>query len=158
MSGVFKNIFSGKEEEKKPVEKKAAVKEEKKVSEKPEVAKKEEKKEVKKDKKVEEPKKAPATPSYSYAGKSIIKEPLVTEKSRDMSMDGKYVFSVDLGTNKSEVKKEVEKRYNVTVEKVNITRKSFRPRRYRGQEGKIRKQKKAVVTLKEGDKIEIFPA
>ncbi len=115
--------------------------------------------EKKEEKKVEEKKAETQTlTSHGYAGKSVLKDPLITEKTREMSIDGKYTFEIKPSANKNEVKKEVERRYGVTVEKVNLARKKIRPRQYRGRMGKSRLQKKAIVTLKEGDKIDIFPA
>jgi len=146
MSNIFKKIISG---DRKKDEGKEKNKVEKEASKKETPEKKTEKKAAKQ--------KMESSVSYGYSKKSILKEPLITEKSRDMSVNGKYVFSVSSSANKNEVKKEVQRRYDVTVEKVNIIKKGIRPKQFRGREGKIKMQKKAIVTLKEGDTIEVFP-
>jgi large subunit ribosomal protein L23 len=146
MSNIFKKIISG-DKKKDEGKEKDKVKKETPKKEVPE--KRTEKKVAKKN--------LESSVSHGYSKRSILKEPLITEKSRDMSVNGKYVFSVSSSANKSEVKKEVQRRYGVTVEKVNIIKKGIRPKQFRGREGKVKMQKKAVVTLREGDSIEIFP-
>jgi large subunit ribosomal protein L23 len=89
--------------------------------------------------------------------KSVIKAPWITEKARDMNAQGKYIFLVEVGANKSEVKKEIEQRYDVSVIDVNILRKKYNPSSYRGRKSGKRIMKKAIITLKKGNSIEIFP-
>jgi large subunit ribosomal protein L23 len=86
----------------------------------------------------------------------VIRRPLVTEKNTILQSRGKYGFEVARNANKDEVKQAVEKAFKVTVTAVNIMS-------VRGSERKVgRKQvigspwKKAIVTLKAGDKIQIF--
>ncbi|MCL5016164.1 MAG: 50S ribosomal protein L23 [Patescibacteria group bacterium] len=79
------------------------------------------------------------------ANKLLIKYPVISEKAVARTESGKYTFLVDNGSNKSELKKAVEETYKVTVTGVNIVR---------IKSGK-RNIKKAVVSLKAGDKINI---
>lgn len=87
----------------------------------------------------------------------VVKHPLITEKSYKLSAEGKYVFMVDNQTNKSEVKKAVKILYKVDPISVNIINsrrknKHFGPRITAGS-----KYKKAIVTLKKGQKIDVMP-
>jgi large subunit ribosomal protein L23 len=86
----------------------------------------------------------------------IIIRPILTEKARELSEKGQYVFEVSKLANKSEIKKAVEKIFNVKVEKVRIIKLPEKPRRFGRVSGKKRGLKKAIVKLKEGQKIEIF--
>ncbi len=88
--------------------------------------------------------------------RDILKKPLITEKSMDLVEDNKYTFIVDLKSNKIEIKKAVEELFKVKVEKVNTMRYKGRMTRVRGRLGYTQDYKKAIVTLKQGDKIEIF--
>jgi len=88
--------------------------------------------------------------------RDILKKPLITEKSMDLVGENKYTFIVDLNSNKIEIKKAVEELFKVKVKKVNTIRYKGRLKRVRGRIGRTRDYKKAIVTLKEGDKIEIF--
>ncbi len=85
----------------------------------------------------------------------VIKNPRITEKSTDLSKAGKYVFMVKSDATKPEIKKAVQKLYNVKVRGVNITRIPGKPRRFRNAKGLSSGYKKAVVTLKEGEKIDV---
>lgn len=85
----------------------------------------------------------------------IIKSLLQTEKSTRMLPENKYLFWVDESANKIDIKKAVETIYNVTVTKVNTQIQRGKKRRVRYAEGKTPDQKKAIVQLKAGDKIEI---
>lgn len=88
--------------------------------------------------------------------RDILKKPLITEKSMDLVNDNKYTFIVDTKSNKVEIKKAVEELFKVKVEKVNTMRYKGRMIRVRGRLGFTQDYKKAVVTLRQGDKIEIF--
>lgn len=92
------------------------------------------------------------------ATSSIILQPVVSEKSFTQSENGVYTFRVAPGANKKQVKKEVEKMFKVTVEKVTImNRKGKRVYDWRKRiSGKRGGFKKAVVTVKAGDTIDIF--
>ena len=85
---------------------------------------------------------------------SIVKAPLITEKATRVSPYRKYIFWVDSNANKIEVKRAVEKIYNVKVEKVASMIVKGRIKRLRwNQPGKTTDWKKAVVTLKPGFEI-----
>jgi large subunit ribosomal protein L23 len=91
------------------------------------------------------------------ANRNIIIRPLITEKISDLTeTERKVAFIVDPDANKIEIKRAVEKRFNVKVEKVataNFLGKVKKMGRYDGRRPDF---KKAVVTLKEGFKIEFF--
>jgi len=90
----------------------------------------------------------------------IIYRPIVTEKISNLQEKGIYAFEVELNANKIEIARAVEKKFNVTVTNVrtmNIKGKSKTQMTKRGRfEGKTSHIKKAIVTLKEGDKIDLF--
>jgi large subunit ribosomal protein L23 len=89
----------------------------------------------------------------------ILKRPIITEKSNFQSdVLGQYTFEVDRRVNKHQVKQAVETVFNVTVERVRIINvPAKRARRY-GRREVVRKSgwKKALVTLRPGDRIEFF--
>lgn len=84
----------------------------------------------------------------------IIKCLLVTEKSTRGEEFGKYTFLVDKKSNKIEIKKAVEEIYKVKVKDVNTVNLPGKLRRVRFQAGYTPSYKKAIVTLKEGEKID----
>jgi len=84
-----------------------------------------------------------------------LKNILRTEKSSEMLRANKYLFRVASEANKIEIKQAVEEVYNVKVIKVNTLNMHGKWRRLRYHSGRTTDWKKAVVTLKEGDKIEI---
>jgi len=73
-----------------------------------------------------------------------------------MTQENKYSFYVDTKTNKIEIKKAVEELFKVTVLKVHTTSVKGKLKRMGRYAGKTPDRKKAIVTLKDGDKIEIF--
>ena len=85
----------------------------------------------------------------------IIRFPLVTEKgSSFLQPQNKYQFSVLPSANKPEIKKAVEKIYKVKVTAVHISNFEGKERNYRRQAGKKPDWKKAIITLKKGERIE----
>ncbi len=86
----------------------------------------------------------------------IIKRPVITEKSTSLLAENKYTFIVDLEANKIEIRKAIEELFNVKVEKVRTMRVKGKNKRVRNRWGKAPDVKKAIVTLKEGDKIQLF--
>jgi large subunit ribosomal protein L23 len=86
----------------------------------------------------------------------VIKKPFVTEKTAAMSASGKYVFVVDGGATKPEVKKAVEAQYKVHVTKVEVINTRPKERRRGRVIGTRSGFKKAVVTLKKGEKLDIL--
>ncbi len=85
----------------------------------------------------------------------IAKALMRTEKGTNLMVLNKYLFWVAKDANKIEIKKAVEEIYKVTVAKVNVINVKGKKRRVRYQEGQESDWKKAVVTLKSGDKIDI---
>ncbi|MBP7088628.1 MAG: 50S ribosomal protein L23 [Candidatus Omnitrophica bacterium] len=87
---------------------------------------------------------------------SVIRSPLVTEKSTRNSVFRQYAFQVAKDSNKIEIKNAVEKIYNVKVEKVRSAIVKGKMKKIRGnQAGKTTSWKKAIVTLKEGFDIKL---
>lgn len=87
----------------------------------------------------------------------IIKRPLITEKSTIIKeMHNQLSFEVDRRANKIEIKKAVERIFKVQVEDVRTMNYQGKRKRLGRNEGRRRHWKKAVVTLKPGQKIEFF--
>jgi large subunit ribosomal protein L23 len=85
----------------------------------------------------------------------VVRRPLITEKNAALQMHGKYAFEVAEGASKEEVKQAIEKAFKVTVTKVNVISMPGKGQMIRGRIVMNPSWKKAVVTLKPGDKIEI---
>lgn len=88
--------------------------------------------------------------------REIIIRPVISEHSYDMMEQNKYTFEVHKNANKIEVGKAIESIFGVKVTKVNTLTVKPKPKRMRYHEGKTRSWKKAIVTLAEGDTIELF--
>ena len=87
----------------------------------------------------------------------VIKKPLITEKANILKeKENKVAFVVDRGANKAEIKEAVERLLKVKVLKVHISNMKGKPRRIGRSIGKRPDWKKAVVTLKPGDRIDFF--
>jgi large subunit ribosomal protein L23 len=86
----------------------------------------------------------------------VLEKPLITEKSTVLQAEGKYAFHVADGANKVLVKQAVEKAFNVKVTAVNIMMVRGKMRRIGRRMVMTPDWKKAIVTLKPGDKIELF--
>ena len=86
----------------------------------------------------------------------VLVKPTVTEKSTILQESGKYTFQVAPRANKVEVKEAVEKSFDVTVIDVNITKIHGKRKRYGPRVSKQPDIKKAVITLKQGDRINII--
>ena len=84
-----------------------------------------------------------------------IKSPIVTEKSTNFSEQTKIVFKVNKNLNKKLIKKNIEKIFKVEVIKVNIVNKKNRVKSTRGKKVKLPGFKKAIVTLKKGQNIDL---
>jgi len=89
--------------------------------------------------------------------KFLIKRPFITEKGTVFAEQGKYVFLVDGKANKSEVKKILEKEYTVHITQVNIINARPKERRQRGRVNIKSGFKKAIITLKKGEKLDMAP-
>ena len=81
--------------------------------------------------------------------------PVITEKSMISSENGKVTFIVPLSANKDEVKAAVEAIFKVKVNKVNTVKQAGKVKRFRGYEGVRSDYKKAVITLAEGQNIDV---
>ncbi|TSA54800.1 MAG: 50S ribosomal protein L23 [Dehalococcoidia bacterium] len=86
----------------------------------------------------------------------ILRRPLVTEKSTRLSERNKYVFEVDRRSNKDQVRLAVEKAFKVDVVSVNMIKVPGETKRMGRRAISRPAWKKAIVTLKEGDKIQYF--
>ena len=86
----------------------------------------------------------------------VLRRPLVTEKSTRLSERSKYVFEVDKKASKFQVKAAVEKAFNVGVLSVNMIKVPAETKKAGRRSVTTNSWKKAVVTLKEGDKIQFF--
>ena len=129
---------------------------------------KEPKKQAEKKVDIEKEKKPQATPVVSVeATKKIEKKkrigashgvikPLVTEKSATLSSVNKYVFEVKPSMNKIEVKKAIQNMYGVKPMHIRAMNVSGKKVRYGRSSGKTKDWKKVIVSLKEGEKIEVY--
>ena len=84
-----------------------------------------------------------------------ILSPVVTEKSTNLSELNKIVFKVPDGANKKNLKKNIEKIFKVNVIKINIIKKENRTKLTRGKKVKVSGYKKAIITLKKGQSIDL---
>ena len=87
----------------------------------------------------------------------VLRRPLITEKNTALQApQGKYVFEVAGEANKEQIKQAVEKAFKVSVTQVNVMTVPGKGRRMRGRLVLSPSWKKAIVTLKPGNKIELF--
>ena len=84
-----------------------------------------------------------------------ILSPLVTEKSTILSDQNKIVFKVPNSANKINLKKNIEKIFKVNVKKINIINKQPRKKIVKGKKVKVMGYKKAIITLKKGQSIDL---
>ena len=80
---------------------------------------------------------------------------MVTEKSSNLSEQNKIIFKVAAGANKINLKKNIEKIFKVNVTKINIINKKNRTKITRGKKVKVSGFKKAIITLKKGQSIDL---
>lgn len=85
----------------------------------------------------------------------VVVAPVITEKSTILSEHNQIVFEVAIDANKKEIKDAIEALFSVTVTAVNTIRVKGKSKRFRGIPGRRKDIKKAVVTLKDGDVIDI---
>lgn len=86
----------------------------------------------------------------------IIIRPIVSEKSFELMEQGRYTFEVAKDANKEQIAAAVSEVFGVTVTSVNTMNVSGKPRRLRYNKGLSRSWKKAIVTLKDGDAIDLY--
>jgi large subunit ribosomal protein L23 len=84
-----------------------------------------------------------------------ILSPIVTEKSTNLSEQNKIVFKVPNKANKKNLKKNIEKIFKVNVIKINIINKQSRKKIIRGKKIRVKGYKKAIITLKKGQNIDL---
>ncbi len=91
---------------------------------------------------------------------ALLKRPIVTEKMTALQEKGQYAFEVPLSANKISIAQAVEKKFNVTVLDVRTSRHKGKSKSQMTRKGRFAGRtpawKKAIVRLKEGDKIEFF--
>jgi large subunit ribosomal protein L23 len=137
----------------KPVPAEPAPQEEKEAPQEPTAFKKEEKiKKAPEAKRRRIRKRGKVPQSYK-----VLKIPHVTEKATDLTKENKYVFRVWPGSNKIEIKKTIEDLYDVDVISVKIINVPSKQRRLGRTLGWRKGYKKAIVKIKEGQKIEVLP-
>ena len=84
-----------------------------------------------------------------------ILHPVVTEKSTNLSEQNKIIFKVNGKANKKNLKTNIEKIFKVNVTKVNIINKKTRTKLTRGKKVRVKGYKKAIITLKKGQNIDL---
>ena len=94
--------------------------------------------------------------SRIYNPRDILLRPVVSEKSYGLLDEGKYTFVVAPDANKTQIKQAVEEVFRVKVTRVNTLNRQGKRRRTRFGWGKRVDTKRAVVTLADGDRIDIF--
>ena len=94
--------------------------------------------------------------SRQYNPRDILLRPVVSEKSYGLLDEGKYTFIVAPDANKTQIKMAVEEVFRVKVTGVNTLNRPGKRRRTRQGWGKRVDTKRAIVTLAEGDRIDIF--
>jgi len=92
-----------------------------------------------------------------YDPRDIIIRPIISEKSYAMIEQNRYTFEVAKTASKPQIAQAIAEIFNVTVTGVNTMNVTGKPRRVRYAKGHTRNWKKAVVTLKQGDTIDLFP-
>lgn len=133
-----------REKEKKPVLAKPVQ-----LEPKPEADKKDKKPPVSKPLKLKD--------GRAMIGPNVLRAPQVTEKATSLQDKGQYVFKVAAISTKPEIKKAIEEVYGVNVLKVRTIKVPRRRRRLGGTTGWKKGYKKAIITLKKGQAIEILP-
>ena len=92
----------------------------------------------------------------SLDARQVLIAPVVSEKSYSLIEGNKYSFRVHEKAHKTQVRQAVEELFDVKVEGVNIVKVQPKPKRRGMTRGKKPGWKKAIVQLREGDRIEIF--
>jgi large subunit ribosomal protein L23 len=92
----------------------------------------------------------------SLEARQVLIAPVVSEKSYSLIEDNKYSFRVHPKAHKTQIRQAVEELFDVKVEGVNIVKVQPKPKRRGFHRGQKPGWKKAVVQLREGDRIEIF--
>ena len=131
---ILENLFKKRVKKAKPKKKEALAKE--------------------KIDKTKEKEQLPVSKTKAFDSSSILLSPHVTEKVTMMSKDNQYVFKVFPRSNKIEIRKAIEYLYNVKVIGVRIINVSAKKRRLGKSQGWKKGYKKAIIQIKQGQKIE----
>ena len=91
----------------------------------------------------------------AFQAYDVILSPVITEKATAVSEANQVVFKVRLDATKPQIKSAIEKLFGVKVLSVNTTTRKGKTKRFRGVEGRQKDEKKAIVRLAEGDKIDV---
>ena len=86
---------------------------------------------------------------------NLIKKPVITEKSTANAQFNKYIFEVRNDADKTNIKKTIEDIYKVKVQKLNSLYVKSKPKVFKGQRGTRSELKRIIVTLKEGNTIDM---
>lgn len=86
---------------------------------------------------------------------NLIKKPVITEKSTANAQFNKYIFEVRNDANKINIKNTIEEIYKVKVQKLNSLNVKSKPKVFKGQRGTRSELKRIIVTLKEGNTIDM---
>lgn len=100
---------------------------------------------------------SPVVPKGSGAQLFLIQKPWITEKSTRLSRENKYVFLVNGSCNTSEARKALASIYGVHVVRAHSVHVAGKKRRLGATQGRISGYKKIIVTLKEGESIDVLP-
>ncbi len=87
---------------------------------------------------------------------TILKRPIVNEKTTLLTEQGKLVFLVQADASKGEIKKAAESLFEVKVKAVNTINQQGKIKRFRGTLGKRKDYKKAIITLEKGESVELL--
>ena len=94
--------------------------------------------------------------SRIYNPRDILLKPVVSEKSYGLLDEGKYTFVVAPEANKTQIKQAVEEVFRVKVTGVNTLNRQGKRKRTRSGYGQRKSVKRAIVTLADGDRIDVF--
>ena len=84
-----------------------------------------------------------------------IQKPIITEKATSLSSNSQVIFSIPMDASKKNIKEAVEKLFRVNVKKINIIISKGKTKRFKGRLGKRKNEKKAIISLEKGQKIDI---
>jgi len=116
---------------------------------------KKEKVKIEKSGKKDTKKNAVIAPGFSGIERSVLKRPHISEKAYSAQEKNQYIFWVNLSANKPMIKREVEMRYGVHVTSVNTIKNKGKRKMFKGRPSKRKDTKKAVITVRQGEKIDI---
>ena len=85
---------------------------------------------------------------------NVIVSPVITEKATKISENNQYVFKVTISSDKKIIKQAIEKLFKVKVKSINTTKVKGKVKIFKGTKGKRADNKKAIVSLKEGENLD----